>query len=210
MVTETQMDTFKSDLISMANLVKNSIQDAMDAFVNNDKVLALKVMERDELINHSERLINSFAIDTMLLQQPVARDLRLLIGGIKIATDLERIGDYAKNICRYVIRLEHKHSDASRILLDVIQIFLTNFEVIIECMESMNVKSAYEAVELDSNLDIAFAKILTQYDDDPNFKNILDITMINLLRNIERAGDHGKNICEHIIYIVKGTMIDFG
>lgn len=208
MVQDSRMNLFKTDLISMARSVKESMHQALEALKNSDRAQALKVIENDESINHFDRSINNFAIETIMLQQPVARDLRLLVGGIKVATDLERIGDYSKNICRYVIMDTSHSKEDSKMVATITNVFLSNFEHVIKALESMDDKAAKEAASLDTKLDDAFKDIISIFEGDT--KRELNIHLINVLRNIERAGDHSKNICEQIIYIVKGEHIDFG
>lgn len=208
MVQDSRMNLFKTDLISMAHGVMESMHLSLEALKNSDRALALQVIENDESINHYDRTINNFAIETIMLQQPVARDLRLLVGGIKVATDLERIGDYSKNISRYVI-MDTPHSKEDSIMVEAItKVFLSNFEVVIQALESLDDKAAHEAARLDVLLDDSFKNIIKAFEEDAS--RVLNIHLINVLRNIERAGDHSKNICEQIIYIVKGEHIDFG
>ena len=208
MVQDTRMNLFRTDLVSMARAVKESMHESLDALKNTDRALALKVIENDESINHFDRSINNFAIETIMLQQPVARDLRLLVGGIKVATDLERIGDYSKNICRYVIMDTGHSKEDSKTVAAITNVFLSNFEQVIIALENLDDKLAREAASLDSKLDDSFKDIISVFENDKS--RSLNIHLINVLRNIERAGDHSKNICEQIIYIVKGELIDFG
>ena len=208
MVQDARMNLFRSDLVAMALAVKESMYTSLQALKTMDKATALKVIEQDENINYSDRAINNFAIETIMLQQPVAKDLRLLIGGIKVATDLERIGDYAKNISRYVImETKYNHEDA-KLIEGITTIFLSNFTHVIEALENLDDKAAYQAASLDGELDKAFKDVIKLFENQSEKQ--LDIHLINVLRNIERAGDHSKNICEQIIYVVKGEHIDFG
>lgn len=208
MVQDSRMNLFKTHLLRMAESVKVSMQHSLEALLASDRVAALRVVENDENINHLDRLINSYAIETIMLQQPVAKDLRLLVGGIKVATDLERIGDYAKNIARYVI-MDTSHSEEdSKLVESITAVFLSNFDYVINALDSMDDGEAYEAAKRDTLLDDAFKNIIKAYENDAS--KVLNIHLINVLRNIERAGDHSKNICEQIIYIVKGETIDFG
>lgn len=208
MVQDSRMNLFRTDLVSMARAVMDSMHQALDSLKNSDRALALKVIENDEAINHFDRTINNFAIETIMLQQPVARDLRLLVGGIKVATDLERIGDYSKNICRYVIMDTGHSKEDSKMVATITNVFLSNFDYVIKALDALDDKAAHEAATLDAKLDNAFKDVISVFEGDS--QRTLNIHLINVLRNIERAGDHSKNICEQIIYIVKGEHIDFG
>lgn len=203
------MIEFENELTNMATKVRYAMSEAITALQSNDKVLALKVVERDEVINNIDHTINNSAISALSLQQPVARDLRLLIGGIKIATDLERIGDYAKNIGRFVIKGDEDMRDFQEGIFEMASLFMTNFDLVIEALEEKDVKKAYEAAQQDDLLDQGFKTIVDRYAD-MSETHIFPLQLAEILRNIERAGDHSKNICEQVIYIVNGQRVDFG
>lgn len=203
------MIEFENELTNMATKVRYAMSEAITALQSNDKVLALKVVERDEVINNIDHTINNSAISALSLQQPVARDLRLLIGGIKIATDLERIGDYAKNIGRFVIKGDEDMRDFQEGIFEMASLFMTNFDLVIEALEEKDVKKAYEAAQQDDLLDQGFKTIVDRYAD-MSETHIFPLQLAEILRNIERAGDHSKNICEQVIYIANGQRVDFG
>lgn len=203
------MIEFENELTNMATKVRYAMSEAITALQSNDKVLALKVVERDEIINNIDHTINNSAISALSLQQPVARDLRLLIGGIKIATDLERIGDYAKNIGRFVIKGDEDMRDFQEGIFEMASLFMTNFDLVIEALEEKDVKKAYEAAQQDDLLDQGFKTIVDHYAD-MSETHIFPLQLAEILRNIERAGDHSKNICEQVIYIANGQRVDFG
>ncbi|WP_159636463.1 phosphate signaling complex protein PhoU [Erysipelothrix anatis] len=207
---EDKMVDFESELLEMASRVRKSMSQAIEALNTHDKELALHVIERDDQVNYYDESINDSAIQTLSLMQPVARDLRLLVGGIKIATDLERIGDYAKNIGRFVIKSNVDKEFLNEEITELGNIFLENFDSVIEALKALNVKQAYAAAELDDNLDEAFAKVMMKFVDIAEKEGRFPIETTGILRNIERAGDHAKNICEQIIYIAKGQHVDFG
>ena len=104
---EERMEEYQEEILDMANRVRKSMDMAIKALISGDKELALEVIERDDHINYADESINDSAVEILSLMQPVAKDLRWLIGGIKIASDLERIGDYSKNIGRFVIKNDY-------------------------------------------------------------------------------------------------------
>ncbi len=207
---ESRMQAFEKELLEMGFKTRAAMANAMEAFMKHDKELALAVVEGDDFINYADESINDQAIEILTLMQPVAKDLRLLIGGIKIANDLERIGDYAKNIGRFVIKSKTLDTPYQDEILKLTNIFLNNFDQVLEVMEKRDVKEAYRVAELDDDLDLEFKSfayfLADNVDDESNFP----VELTTIARNIERAGDHSKNICEQIIYIVKGQHIDFG
>ena len=207
---ESKMQVFEAELLEMGRITFCAMEEAMAAFMNQDKNLALDVIEKDDLINYTEELINDDAIEILTLMQPVAKDLRLLIGGIKIASDFERIGDYAKNISRFVIRTKMNDSYYQEEILNLTQLFLSNFDQILTVLLNKDIKEAYRVASLDDNLDDQFKEFIEMLVNNVDEKTSFPVEIVNIARNLERAGDHGKNICEHIIYIVKGSHIDFG
>lgn len=207
---ENRMSDFEDRLINMSNITYNAMVLAMEAFENEDKKLALEVVEGDKIINYTEEVLNDQAIEILSLMQPVAKDLRLLVGGIKIINDLERIGDYAKNIGRFVLNANTVDVEFKQEILNLATTFLNNFQEIIKLLKIRNVKTAYEVAKLDDKLDMLFDKFIEHLAEKDFEDNKQAVELTNLARNLERAGDHGKNICEQIIYIDKGRYIDFG
>lgn len=207
---ENRMQSFESKLLEMGSITHLAMEQAMEAFMNQDKDLALDVIEKDDLINYTEELINDEAIEILTLMQPVAKDLRLLIGGIKIANDLERIGDYAKNIGRFVIRSKVSEVNYQEEILNLTKLFLSNFDQVLAVLAKRNVKEAYRVALLDDELDDQFKEFVLILANNVDDKTSFPVEITNIARNLERAGDHSKNICEQIIYTVKGSHIDFG
>lgn len=178
--------------------------------MEQDKELALEVVDGDAIINYTEEIINDQATEILTLMQPVAKDLRLLIGGIKIVNDLERIGDYAKNIGRFVINSKHSETRYHKEVISLTELFLENFDEVLKTLEERNTKEAYRVAKLDDKLDDAVNRFLELLASSSFDRSLLPVDLTNITHNIERAGDHAKNICEQIIYIEKGRYIDFG
>ena len=151
--------------------------------------------------------INDLAIENLALLAPVASDLRKVIAAIKITTDLERIGDYAKNIASFVITDGYINEDIKDDVKIMIDNFLTMLDHAMDCYNKEDLKWAYEIPLEDENINAAFKSIVDKVKTDENVDHV--IAMSSMLRNIERAGDHTKNVCEHIIYQLKGLHIEF-
>ncbi|WP_159519735.1 phosphate signaling complex protein PhoU [Erysipelothrix urinaevulpis] len=207
---ENRMQSFDKELQDMGLRTRHAMAKAMEAFMKDDKELALAVVEGDDFINYADESINDQAIEILTLMQPVAKDLRMLIGGIKIANDLERIGDYAKNIGRFVIKSKTVDPRFREEIVNLTNIFLNNFDEVLDVMEKRNVKEAYRVASLDDDLDMEFKAFTHLLADNAEKNDGFPFELTTIARNIERAGDHSKNICEQIIYIVKGQHIDFG
>lgn len=207
---EESLQDLEEMVLLMANLVRSMMEQAKNALMNDKKEQALFIVESDAHINNLELEVNETVITTLSLLHPVAKDLRKVITALKIANDLERIGDYAKNIARYVIRNERLPETLREEGETIFAIFFRNFDLVIEVIKEGDVALAYEAAEADELLDNAFKTIANKIDQESSVNSPVSFATINLLRNIERAGDHTKNICEHIIYRKKAQYVDFG
>ncbi len=198
-------------VLKMNKMIITMHEKIVEVLKTKDKEIELEVIQMDALINHLEEEINDQAIASLALLSPVASDLRKIIANIKIASELERMGDYAKNIAIYLIK--HDEIDAKvleySILMEKEFIYMLNKTM--NAYETKDVEAAFQIPELDKNIDELFNELkehLKQGNEEELFIRLFGISQ--MLRNIERAGDHTINICEHIIYMVKGQHYDFG
>jgi phosphate transport system protein len=186
--------------------------DAMDALSNADTVLAHQVVATDPRLDALQREIEDMAVMTIVRRQPVAIDLRELIGAIRIAGDLERVGDLAKNIAkrtvkvgaearvpRAIIGLKHMNEVATELLKDVLDAYAQRDEV--------RAREVWERdIDLDELEDSVFRDLLTHMMEDP--RNIsLSAHLLFCSKNIERIGDHATNIAETVVYLVTGNSM---
>lgn len=210
MNTKEQMQGIEEMLISMAKQSRTMMEQAKEVLENNRKDRALFIIESDAHINNLELEINEMAVSVLSTAHPTASELRRVLSAIKIANDLERIGDYAKNIARYVI----KNEEFPQLIMEDAQamfvLFFENFDQAIKVIENDDVPLAYLTAEDDEKIDEALKKIATKVDSSNQGKLDITFATIGLLRNIERAGDHTTNICEHVIYRKKSQYVDFG
>ena len=209
---DTELDLYKEQIVLMAKKVRKMYVLALEVLTTGDKVKALSIVELDEYVNNANEDINDRAIEVLSLLSPVASDLRIILAGLKIATDLERIGDYAKNIARFIIRNDKLNENLLTFVNPLGEQFLSFFDATLQAYKSLDVQKAMEIPSQDEKIDAAFKQLLNYLEGfEQNQKDIIAvIPTVAMLRNIERAGDHTKNICEHIIYEVKGQHVDFG
>ena len=209
---DVEIQLFKDDIFLMSQKVRRMFVTAIEILHTGNKEKALSVVELDEYVNNANEEINDKAVEVLSLLAPVASDLRIIIAGIKIATDLERIGDYAKAIARFVI----KNDDLDEQLLPYIEVigekFIEFYDETIVAYINRDVKLALDLPSRDDDIDAAFQKMINYieqlYDEKKDISHL--VPTIGMLRNIERAGDHTKNICEQVIYEVRGQHYDFG
>lgn len=209
---DTELALFQDSILQMSEKVRRMYTMALEVLESGNKERSLAIIELDEFVNNNEEEINDRGLEVLSLLAPVASDLRVIIAGIKIASDLERIGDYAKNIARYVIKNERLQNELLGHAQKIGGKFIDLFDKAIECYVKKDAKTAIEVPQLDDEIDAAFTLMIrfieTRMEQGENIPNL--VATVGMLRNIERAGDHTKNICEHLIYQVKGQHYDFG
>lgn len=206
---DTELNLYREQVEIMASRVRKMYVLALEVLETGDKSNALEVIELDEYVNNSNEDINDRAIEVLSLLNPVAKDLRVILAGIKIATDLERIGDYAKNMARFIIKNDKVDESLLEYIKPLGELFLDFYDASIKCFEDLDAEAAFEIPAKDDAIDDAFKKLLIHLETKVEDVTTL-IPTVGMLRNIERAGDHTKNICEHIIYEIKGQHVDFG
>ena len=211
MKMDESLAAFQALILQMYRKVKTMHELALDILRSGDKEKALQLIYMDDFVNHLEEEINDQAVRSLALLSPVASDLRKVVADIKIASELERIGDYAKNISIFLI----KHDDMDASILDYAQAmekgFIAMLQETMTCYEHRDIETAFEIPEKDKEINVLYKELKEKIrHDDSSYlvEHIFEIS--SMLRSIERAGDHTKNICEHIIYMIKGQHYDFG
>lgn len=207
---DKELENMEYSVLKMGRKVAAMHEKVVLVLTNPDKELELEIVQSDDIINHLEEEINDLAVQSLALLSPVASDLRKVVADIKIASELERIGDYAKNIAIFLI----KHETIDKSILDYAEAmekgFISMLNETMECYANRDVEKAFEIPERDKEINSLYKELKknVKNNEDLLVQNIFEIS--SMLRNIERAGDHTKNICEHIIYMIKGQHYDFG
>jgi len=207
-----ELSLFKENILLMGSRVYKMHEDALKALKNNDRDLALSIIESDEYVNNDEESVNRRALEVLALLAPVASDLRIIIAGIKIATDLERMGDYAKNIARFILKNDPVRDEQMILIEEIYRLYLDFLSKAMDAFDEKNLDAAFALPKLDEEIDALIKNLFFKLEEielnDPN--TIRLIPLVGMARNIERAGDHTKNICEQIIYEATGQHYDFG
>lgn len=186
----------------------------LDLLMNDfDVTTALEIIEDDQYINGIEVEINDLSIQILALLQPVAKDLRTVIASIKIATELERIGDYAKNIASVLVKsnsrlFEHEAVRSHFILMH--QQVLKMLDASMDALKKSSSEQAFIVGKEDHKVDNFVSSLLQKLDEDHSMNFEQGIFIMKIVRNLERSGDHVMNICEQIIYLDKGYHYEFG
>ncbi len=193
-------------------LAEYNLGQAFDALVNRDPDLALRVIDADSDIDDLQRQIEEQVIIMIARRQPMADDLRQIMACLKIAGDLERIGDLAKNIAKRVVAIADQNYPRPLIvgMQNMLERALSQLKDVLDAYAERNPDLALAVWSRDERLDEAynsvFRELLTYMMEDP--RNIGFCTHLLFgAKNIERIGDHTTNIAEIIHYVVHGEEI---
>src|SRR5215831_11107471 len=196
----------------MGGLAEKQIGDSVDALNSHDLVLAQRVIALDDKIDHLQREIEEKAILTIARRQPMAVDLREIVGALRVANDLERIGDLAKNIAKRVGALDNdiQMTQVMRGVEHMADLVLSQIKDVLDSYARRDVEKALAVWRGDEEVDAVnnslFRELLTYMMEDP--RNIsLCIHLLFCAKNIERMGDHATNIAETIYYMVEGRTL---
>lgn len=196
----------------MGGLAEKSVADAVDALARRDLGLAAKVIERDLVIDELQREIEEKAVLTIARRQPMAVDLREVVGALRVCNDIERIGDLAKNIAKRVGELTDETTPQTIIrgLEHMSALLLGQLKRVLDSYATHNVRHALEVWQGDEAIDSLctslFREILTYMAEDPRSIS-LGIHLMFSAKNIERMGDHATNIAETVHYMVEGRPL---
>ena len=209
---EKRMQLLTSELAEMGSLVEKQLYNSIEAFKNKDLVLAKKVIENDDKVDELNKKIEEQCLKLMAMESPVATDLRKIFTTSKIVTDLERMADYAVDICKIAQRVELDIlGEECEPVWQMVDILRKMIKRSLEAFITGNVKEAYEICKMDDEVDILYRGLFN----DILKKMAKDETIINkgaqilfASKYLERVGDHVTNICEWIIFSSKGDYVD--
>jgi phosphate transport system protein len=209
---DEELEHVRSRLLHMGGLVEQQLSQAIGGLVNALPVAAAVVAEEEREVNELEVTIDQDCSRILATRTPAAIDLRLIIGVLKIATDLERIGDESKKIARLGARLmmmDHPRGRVSE-LRHLSQSVATMLHDTLHALARQDASAALEIARRDRLVDEEYEAIQRQsitfmLEDPRAIRRSLDVMWA--VRALERIGDHAKNICEHVIYIVHGKDV---
>jgi len=209
---DKDLDLLERRIAEMGGLAEKMVIEAVDALASGDAALAHQVVDTDPRLDALQREIEEQATLTIARRQPVAIDLREIIGAIRVAGDLERVGDLAKNIARRsvkigvesrvpraIVGIKHMNEFATELMKDVLDAYAQR-----DVGRALDVWE--RDVELDALEDSVFRDLLTHMMEDP--RNITFCAhLLFCSKNIERIGDHATNIAETVVYLVTGSAL---
>ncbi len=207
-----EMEDIRNKVLTMGGLVEQQVDLATRAFMAYDMESAEKVIQQDQLVNALEKDIDHECTEIMAKRQPAAFDLRMLIATLKIITDLERIGDEAARIAKMTMRLEGAdyYQDKYYEIEHLLELVREMLNGALDAYARTDTEEVIAITAQDSKVDREYTsltrQLITHMMEDPrNITRALD--MLWTARALERIGDHACNVCEQVIYMVKGKDV---
>ena len=209
---DEELDRLKQIIAEMGGMAESQLAAAIEAVAKRDSELAALVIQGDDKVDQLERDLDNLAVRLLALRQPMARDLREVVAALKIASDLERICDYAANVAKRSIALAQSSPvQPAHGLPRMAQLALLLVKDVIDAYVERDPDKALDVWNRDEELDemysSLFREFLTYMMEDP--RNIGVYThLLFMAKNIERIGDHATNIAEDLYYLVYGKPLD--
>lgn len=208
----TELEQLRSEVLRMGGLVEQHLDTAVEAIVAGDSQLGLGVAGDDFKINQLEVAIDEECRKLLATRMPAAADLRLIVTVIKTITDLERVGDEAARI-GYLASQLAGDSGSSNTYSELKALAAHVQEMLHDALDAfsrMDVDDALAVIEEDKLVDEQYDQVLRQcislmMEDPRTVRRFMDVSWA--ARALERIGDHAKNICEYIVYLVHGRDI---
>jgi phosphate transport system protein len=209
---DTDLQDLTRMVAEMGGLAEKQVGDAVDALARRDTTLAQRVAADDANIDSLQREIEEKVVLTIARRQPMANDLREVVGTMRLASDLERIGDLAKNIAKRVLALNGEFPPPKLIrgVGHMSDMLLGQLKQVLNAYARRDIAEAMAVWRADEEIDAVctsvFRELLTYMMEEP--RNIsFCIHLLFCAKNIERMGDHATNIAETVHYIIHGKPL---
>lgn len=208
---EEDLSHLKTTILKMGSMVEEMIGISIKALVDRDSTLPDQVLEKDRAVNQLEMDIDAQCLKILALRQPAGSDLRFITIGVRIATDLERLGDLAVNIVRHVRDLNQLPPFPPKI--DILPLALNAQTMVKDSLDAFVMQDTEKANEVCLKDDVVddlnwkLQEELTEF----MIQNAKDVPqaihLVHIAQNLERLADHATNIAEIVIFLVKGEDI---
>ena len=209
---DADLEELKSRMLEMGGLVEIQVNEALKAVELVDSEIAVRVIERENQVDSMEITIDEEATLLIARRQPAASDLRMVMAVSRCVRDLERIGDEAQKIAKMAILLSEE-GGAPRGYMELRHIGSKVQQMLNRALDAFarfDVESALQVLPEDHSVDLdyksAIRELITYMMEDPrSISRVLNVMWT--LKAVERIGDHAKNICEQVVYLVQGKDI---
>lgn len=210
---DTELETVRSRVLQMGGLVEQQIVNAIEAMSSGDLEVMNKVIEEDRRVNSFDVMIDEMCQHIIARRQPAATDLRMVMTMIKTTTDLERIGDEAEKIARMskmIYETDRFHLPRFNEVRHMAELAVDMLRRALDAFARLDMATAAQVVRADITVDEEYRAIIRQLitfmmEDPRTITTSLEI--LSIAKALERIGDHSKNMCEYIVYLVKGKDV---
>jgi phosphate transport system protein len=206
-----ELDALTQEVARMGGLAEAAVNDSLTGVARRDPELAQAIIQRDVRIDAAQREIEKRAIKLFALRQPMASDLRVVLTAWRIAGELERVGDLAKNIAKRTLILNQAEPiQLMRSVERMGKIAAAHLKQVLDAYANQDLEAAISVWHGDDSIDALynslFRELLTYMIEDP--RTISSCAhLLFIAKNLERVGDHGTNIAEYIHFLVTGEEI---
>ena len=209
-----KLEEIQDDILFMGSMVEKAILRSMEALKERDLVKAQQIIDEDANINKKRFDIEEKCIQLIATQQPMAGDLRIIISVLSVISELERIGDHAEGTAKVALLIGKEPPlkplvDLPRMAQKTADMLRRSMDAFIHHDIEAAKQIAAEDDDIDNLYDQVFRELLTFMSEDP--KTITRATrLIWVAHNLERSADRVTNICERIMFVVTGKMVEIG
>lgn len=212
---DDELQQLQNKLVDLCNLAQQALEKSIRAFANRDLNACIEIIDDD---NDADLLYEEINDDSILLiakQQPVARDLRKIVMGLKIATEYERVADFAVNIAKSTIRLEKEPDISMKHIIDnLMKMYDVSNEMLMEGLKAYRTEDihlAKKVADMDDEVDRLYSETIKElFVINQNNPESFDLVtqLLLICRYLERTADHITNVAENVVYLVKGKHFD--
>jgi len=208
---EEELKKLREEILYMGGLVEDQIQKAVKSLVDRDSEMAQIIIERDHEVNRLDVEIDDLCIRLLALHQPAGKDLRFITTGLKVTTDLERIGDMSVNLCERALELNQEpqlkpYIDIPRMARIAQRMIRESLDAFVREDTDLALKVCKDDEAIDQLNSQIFREVISFMIEDPHTINrAMKISSIS--KYLERMADHATNIAEMVIFMAKGKSI---
>ncbi len=210
---QEELDGITASIAQMGGLTEAQLAGAIESMSRRDSQLAERTVQDDRRIDTLEAEIEARAVRVIALRQPMASDLREAIAAIKISSDLERIGDLAKNIAKRALVIQGDFDTPVRLIQGIARmgrLAQGQLKSVLDAFSNRDAQAAMEVwrgdEEIDEMYNSVFRELLTYMMEDPRTIGVCT-HLLFIAKNIERIGDHATNVAETVRYVVTGEHV---
>jgi len=210
---ETELQLLKAEAINMWTLVNSQLSKARLAFLSFDKDLAREVVTKEKRVNGSELKIDRDCENIFALFCPVAIDLRFLLAVLKINSNLERIGDIAEGIAKYIIDAEAPFTNELLEITRILPMYEESVKMLEDTQEAFEkedtilARSVFKKDDFLDEINRQAHKVLENYLKDHPEDTSQGLWLLSIIRKLERVGDQAKNVAEEIIFYLEAKVL---